>query len=126
VLPLDLDGLKKINDRCRHLTGNRALCRVAEVLRLSCRAIDTPARFGGDEFALVLPETDEAEAWDIGRRISDLLARDSETPLISVSMSVAIYPRNGEATEALFSAADRSLYDVKSLCNGLLKESQCS
>jgi diguanylate cyclase (GGDEF)-like protein len=117
VLLLDLDGLKKINDQCGHLAGNRALCRVAAALRFSCRAIDTPARFGGDEFALVLPETNEEAAWDVGRRISDLLAADNETPLISVSLGVAIYPRNGETAEALFSAADRSLYDMKSLCN---------
>lgn len=114
VLFLDLDGLKEINDRHGHLVGNRALCRVVDVLRLSCRTIDIPARFGGDEFALLLPETDETEAWQVGRRISELLARDSETPLISVSLGVAIYPRNGETPEALLGAADRNLYDMRS------------
>ena len=87
---------------------------MAEVLRISCRTIDTPARFGGDEFALVLPETDEAAAWQVGRRVSELLARDSETPSISVSLGVAIYPQNGETAEGLLGAADRSLYDMKS------------
>jgi len=54
VLLFDLDGLKQINDRWGHLAGNRALCRLADSLRLHCRSIDTAARYGGDEFALVL------------------------------------------------------------------------
>jgi diguanylate cyclase (GGDEF)-like protein len=114
LLFLDLDGLKTINDRHGHLVGNRALCRVAEVLRISCRTIDTPARFGGDEFALVLPETEEAAAWQVGRRVAELLASDSERPSISVSLGVAIYPQNGETAEGLLGAADRSLYSMKS------------
>jgi PAS domain S-box-containing protein len=62
LLLFDLDGLKQINDRYGHVTGSEALCRLADVLSIGCRDIDTAARFGGDEFALVLPETGAAPA----------------------------------------------------------------
>ena len=88
-----------------------------EVLRFSCRAIDTPARFGGDEFVVILPETDEAAAEHLGRRITDRLARDTETPLIRVSLGVAVYPHSAETLDALLVAADRSLYEMKSSRN---------
>ncbi len=117
LLFLDLDDFKSINDRYGHLVGNRALCRVAEVLRFSCRAIDTPARFGGDEFVVILPEADESAAEQLSRRITDRLARDTETPLITVSLGVAVYPHSAETLEALLVAADRSLYAMKSSRN---------
>jgi diguanylate cyclase (GGDEF)-like protein len=113
LLFLDMDGLKKVNDRHGHVVGNEALCRVARVLQLSSRAMDTPARFGGDEFALVLPEIDETAAWQAAHRISEQLARDGQTPPVSVSLGVAVYPRDGRTAEALLDAADRTLYEVK-------------
>jgi diguanylate cyclase (GGDEF)-like protein len=113
LLFLDLDDLKRINDRYGHLMGNRALCRVADVLRVSCRSIDTAARFGGDEFALVMPETREATAWQVAHRIQDDLAGDTEQPVLSLSVGVAEYPRDGETVEALLGVADHALYEAK-------------
>jgi diguanylate cyclase (GGDEF)-like protein len=113
VLLLDLDGLKKINDNYGHLVGSHAICRLADVLRIHCRAIDTAARYGGDEFALVLPETQEEEARRVAGRIRDVMANDDEQPPLSASIGISIYRGDGERIEKLLSEADRDLYAEK-------------
>jgi diguanylate cyclase (GGDEF)-like protein len=113
LLLFDLDGLKKINDNYGHLTGSSALCRVANVLRVHSRAIDTAARYGGDEFALILPETGLNPAQEVARRIRELVAKDPGLPPLSVSAGVAAYPQDGETLEALVGAADQALYVTK-------------
>jgi diguanylate cyclase (GGDEF)-like protein/PAS domain S-box-containing protein len=110
---LDLDGLKQINDRFGHLVGDRALCRLAQILADCSRSIDTAARHGGDEFAVVLPETGEDHAMMVARRICELVAKDAEEPALSVSMGVASYPKEAETIGALLSAADNDLYAMK-------------
>jgi diguanylate cyclase (GGDEF)-like protein/PAS domain S-box-containing protein len=113
LLLLDLDGLKEINDRLGHLVGNRALCRLAQIMADCCRSVDTAARQGGDEFALVLPETGAAAATLVARRICDLLAKDAEEPALSVSVGVASYPQDAETIGTLLYAADMALYAMK-------------
>jgi diguanylate cyclase (GGDEF)-like protein len=113
VLLLDVDGLKRINDRHGHLVGSRALCRVAEVLHMSCRAVDTAARYGGDEFALVLPETDDGAARQVAARVCERLKQDVDKPRITASFGVALFPRDGSTAEAMISGADRALYAMK-------------
>jgi diguanylate cyclase (GGDEF)-like protein len=113
ILLLDLDGLKKLNDTHGHMVGSRALCRVAEVLKVHCRKVDTPARYGGDEFAVVLPETTSAQAQQIATRIRERIACDGESPPISVAVGGAVFPDDGESIEKLLSVADRTLYEMK-------------
>ena len=113
LLFLDLDGLKNINDLFGHIVGSQALCRLADVLCICSRNIDTPARFGGDEFALVLPETRQPAANLVAQRICETLANDGREPKLSVSFGVAIYPKDGETVDFLLGAADAALYSMK-------------
>jgi diguanylate cyclase (GGDEF)-like protein/PAS domain S-box-containing protein len=113
LMLLDVDQFKKINDKYGHLVGDRALCRLTSVLRCCCRSIDTAARQGGDEFALVLPETGAADAALVGERICELLAKDMEEPALTVSVGVAAYPGDAESVGPLLYAADAALYEVR-------------
>jgi diguanylate cyclase (GGDEF)-like protein/PAS domain S-box-containing protein len=113
LLFLDLDGLKQINDSFGHVVGSQALCRLADVLCMCSRNLDTAARFGGDEFALVMPETRRADANMVARRVCKNLANDGRKPELSVSIGVALYPKDGEKVETLLGAADAALYSVK-------------
>ena len=115
VLIFDLNGMKRINDQHGHPAGNCALCRLADIFRSSCRSIDTAARYGGDEFAIVLPETGAKEADAVGRRICERLSNDHEEPRLSMSVGVAVYPEDGTTNETLFQAADRARYKMKHL-----------
>jgi len=110
---LDVDRLKEINDRYGHLAGDRALCRLAHILTDCCRSVDTAARQGGDEFALVLPETGMAAATLVGHRICDLAAKDAEEPRLSVSVGIVSFPKDADTIATLLYAADKALYVMK-------------
>jgi diguanylate cyclase (GGDEF)-like protein len=113
LLLLDLDGLKKINDTYGHLVGSHALNRVAHILRLHCRTVDTAARYGGDEFAVVLPETLYEEAERVANRIRAAVASDADRPQLSASIGISIYNGHGERIEKILSDADAQLYAEK-------------
>ena len=113
MLFFDLDRLKFLNDRFGHIVGSQALCRLADVLFSCCRDIDTAARFGGDEFAVVLPETNAEAANLVAQRICESVASDNKGPKISVSVGIAVYPQDGHTIEQLLTQADAALYLMK-------------
>jgi diguanylate cyclase (GGDEF)-like protein len=113
IVLLDMDGLKTINDQYGHLTGSRALVRIGKILRNHSRAIDTAARYGGDEFALVLPEAGKDIASRVVSRIRERLSTEPEHPALSVSAGVAAFPEDGDTPEKLLGSADRALYAMK-------------
>jgi diguanylate cyclase (GGDEF)-like protein/PAS domain S-box-containing protein len=113
LLLLDLDGLKRINDLQGHLAGNRALKRLAAVMNEHCRSTDLAVRYGGDEFAVVLIDSDKGMAEQVAQRIETGLQSDPNEPALSVSIGIAIYPYDGRTVAELIEAADRQLYKCK-------------
>jgi diguanylate cyclase (GGDEF)-like protein/PAS domain S-box-containing protein len=113
VLLLDLDDLKAINDRHWHLAGNRALKRLSEIIKEHSRATDVAARYGGDEFAVVLIDADPGMASRIADRVERALRNGREHPPLSVSIGISVYPEDGRTAAELLEAADRQLYQRK-------------
>ena len=113
LLLLDLDDLKKINDLQGHLAGNRALRRLADVINEHCRSTDLAARYGGDEFAVVLIDSDKGMAEHVAQRIESGLSAHVEKPVLSASIGIAVYPEDGRTPAELIEAADRRLYRHK-------------
>lgn len=113
VLLLDLDGLKRINDLHGHLAGNRALQRLAAVMNEHCRSTDLAVRYGGDEFALLMIDSDKGMAEQVAHRIENGLQSDQGKPPISVSIGIGLYPQDGRTAAELIEAADQQLYQYK-------------
>ncbi len=113
VLLVDLDRLKPINDRCGHRAGNIAILRVANALRVSCRVSDTAARIGGDEFAVILPESSVAVAAQFLTRVRDVLIHHRRGGEITVSGGIAQFPRDAHTADSLLDVADDALYADK-------------
>jgi diguanylate cyclase (GGDEF)-like protein len=116
LLMMDLDELKSINDRYGHFVGDRVLRGVGEVIRAGVRRIDTAARYGGDEFVVLLPETEATGAYVLAEKIR-LGAADLNLPGVaartSLSVGVVSYPDDGRTSDELMISADQAMYASK-------------
>lgn len=116
IVLADLDGLKAVNDTYGHAAGDAALVRVAGVFRGSVREQDLAARFGGDEFILLFPETTSTQAGVVLRRLQSVavpVTEDPHGPSVGVSWGVATWPGDGETADVLINIADTRLYAKK-------------
>jgi diguanylate cyclase (GGDEF)-like protein len=117
LLVADLDHFKRVNDRLGHPGGDEVLKRVAGQMTRLTRNVDLPARLGGEEFALVLPEAAKHDALLVGERLRRAVKAafvDTEAPL-TVSVGVTCFPDDGESADDLLLAGDQALYAAKKL-----------
>lgn len=119
VLFIDLDGFKGVNDQHGHLYGSRALVEVAMIIRDCSRETDVASRFGGDEFAIILPDTGRDGAVAVARRVRDrvrthVFLKEAEINYrLTASVGVATMSESASAVEELLQAADDAMYTVK-------------
>jgi diguanylate cyclase (GGDEF)-like protein len=116
LVMLDLDDLKAINDRFGHIAGDQVLRTVADIVRSGVRKIDVAARYGGDEFVALLPETDPTGGWVLAEKVRLMVAEQGMPgvdPGPTVSVGVVSYPADGRSADALLVSADRAMYASK-------------
>ncbi len=119
LIMLDIDFFKKVNDRWGHETGNQALIHISRLLQQTVRKLDIPCRYGGEEFAVILPDTDLSSCIQVAERIRQVIEESplivAEKPLkMTASLGIATYTTNHQTTtEDLVKQADRYLYQAK-------------
>jgi len=118
LLLLDIDYFKKYNDTYGHLEGNHVLNRIGRIIRLCLRRMDSAYRYGGEEFTVILPETDGAKAETVARRIAQAVSEEKFFPTpekpahVTVSVGISEY-RKGEDMESFIRRADEAMYQSK-------------
>src|SRR5207247_8076749 len=115
VIVGDLDGFKAINDRFGHAAGDHALEKLSQILQTVKRRIDTAARIGGEEFAVIAPESDHHAGYILAERmrreVRETFAHDPHQ--LTISLGVATFPRHGATAAALIAVGDEALYGAK-------------
>jgi diguanylate cyclase (GGDEF)-like protein len=124
VAILDVDGLKTINDSYGHQAGDLVLAAVGRLLVEHTRACDVPARIGGDEFAVIMPETDKTGAFAVARRMEDAVNSTSIVEVngahlrLRISMGISGFPWGGDDVDAMVQWADTHMYAAKTTHRG--------
>ncbi|MFT4114662.1 diguanylate cyclase [Silvibacterium sp.] len=118
---IDLDHFKEVNDRYGHLVGSQLLAEVGQAMRSQVRGVDSVYRYGGDEFTVLLPESNKDAARETAMRLNQFL-REKHFPMsdglkltVRASMGVSTYPEDGTTAQAIIRAADQMMYLVKGL-----------
>ena len=119
LLVIDVDGLKRVNDGQGHQAGDRVLVQVGLAMRRTIRAVDTPARIGGDEFCVLAPSQTAEAARPLAERLAAAVAGetagDDADPGVGASIGVVSCPEHGDDAEALLDAADQAMYRAKAI-----------
>ena len=112
---LDIDGFKAVNDRLGHAVGDRVLAALASLARATARSVDTVARIGGDEFVILLPETDARDALPLAERLREACSRaaGAGTARITCSVGLVTFVRPPNDVEELLTTADALMYEAK-------------
>jgi len=115
-----LDGFKAVNDTFGHPVGDQTLKSVAACLQVAVRDTDFVARYGGDEFAMILPETEKLQAMVLKEKIANVVTEcrmpwsdQGNKLIITLSVGISCYPRDAETADTLISVADKALYQEK-------------
>lgn len=114
---LDVDNLKEYNDRLGHLVGSQALRHIAYLIKMTCRDVDLVSKYGGDEFGILLPQTELTGASTVTQRVIDAVREFKfdgvAKGLLTCSAGISAYPDDGKTPRELIAAADRALYQAK-------------
>ena len=119
LLVLDLDGFKLVNDTHGHSVGDKMLKEIGAIMKAQLREYDFLARYGGDEFVAIVPDTDSTDVMELARRIEEavnnfsLVVEDSGIAKVGVSVGTACYPIHGEAFDQIIVSADKAMYLTK-------------
>ena len=115
LMMIDIDDFKKFNDTYGHMQGDFILKKIAQVFKNICRKIDIVCRYGGEEFAIIIPFTNKEDSLYLAERIRKTLSENEIAPnrKISVSIGISSYPIDGTDKQTLIKKADNALYQAK-------------
>ena len=128
ILMIDLDGFKAINDTFGHKVGDRLLKDISAIMGKQLRDYDFIARYAGDEFVVIVPETNDSAVRDLCLRMEKAVSEykldvgDGKFANVGVSLGAAAYPRNGETLDQIIIAADKAMYEVKGQRKAILRQ----